>query len=92
MNQWWSDVNYNELLESFSKEIIKLQVFQFLCSVISQKGEHYSKTSLKNALSVISHHFQDIKPGSKHANLCLQQIVNTPNNIIYRKTQQKMTK
>ncbi|CAG8603450.1 15724_t:CDS:2, partial [Racocetra fulgida] len=66
MNQWRLDVNYNEPLESLNKEIIELQVSQFLCGVTPKKGGSYSRTSLKNALSAISRHLQDVKPGWKY--------------------------
>jgi len=71
MNKWRADVNYNYPLESQDKDTIELQVTQFLCGVTSIKGDYYSRTSLKNALSAISRYLQDIKPGWRY-NLHLQ--------------------
>ncbi|CAI2199959.1 18126_t:CDS:1, partial [Funneliformis geosporum] len=48
------------------KDTIELQVIQFLCGVTTLKGNHYSQTSLKNALFAISRHLQDIKPGWRY--------------------------
>ncbi|CAG8720535.1 2575_t:CDS:2, partial [Racocetra fulgida] len=62
MNQWQSDVNYKEPLENQDKETIELQVSQFLCGVTTKSGGRYSRTSLKNALSAINRHLQNIKP------------------------------
>ncbi|CAG8658414.1 4839_t:CDS:2 [Gigaspora margarita] len=109
MNQWRSDVNYKEPLENQDKETIKSQVSQFLCSVTTKNGGRYSRTSLKNALSAINWHLQNVKPGlgeskstdgltteeiqhilnHEHVNLHVSQIVDTPDGIIFRKTQQK---
>ncbi|CAG8817099.1 41129_t:CDS:2, partial [Gigaspora margarita] len=88
MNQWWSDVNYKEPLENQDKETINF-------------NGHYSRTSLKNALSAINRYLQNVKPvffwisilgavrDSEHMNLHILQIVDTPDSIIFRKTQQK---
>ncbi|CAG8473187.1 3770_t:CDS:2 [Gigaspora margarita] len=62
MNQWGSDVNYKEPLENQDKETIELQVSQFLCGVTTKNGGRYSRTSLKNALSAINRHLQNVKP------------------------------
>ncbi|CAG8618554.1 16516_t:CDS:2, partial [Racocetra fulgida] len=62
MDEWRLDVNYNEPLENQSKEMIELQVSQFLCGVTTKKGKPYSRASLKNALSAINRHLQNIKP------------------------------
>ncbi|CAB4431553.1 unnamed protein product [Rhizophagus irregularis] len=50
-------------MESQDKDIIELEVTQFLCDVIPKKSGYYSRTSLKNALSAISRHLQNVKPG-----------------------------
>ncbi|CAB4406170.1 unnamed protein product [Rhizophagus irregularis] len=63
MNQWRNDVHYNYSLESQDKDIIELEVTQFLCGVIPKKSGYYSRASLKNALSAISRHLQNVKPG-----------------------------
>ena len=66
MNKWRNDVHYDYALESQDKDVIELQVTQFLCGVTPKKGGYYSCTSLKNALSAISRHLQDIKPGWRY--------------------------
>ncbi|CAG8850907.1 29402_t:CDS:1, partial [Gigaspora margarita] len=66
MNQWQSDVNYKELLENQDKETIELQVSQFLCGITTKNGKHYSRTSLKNALSAINRHLQNVKSGWRY--------------------------
>ncbi len=66
MNKWRNDVHYDYALESQDKDVIELQVTQFLCGVTPKKGGYYSRTSLKNALSAISRHLQDIKPGWRY--------------------------
>ncbi|CAG8821260.1 5989_t:CDS:1, partial [Dentiscutata erythropus] len=62
MDEWRLDVKYNKLLKNQNKEIIKLHVAQFLCGVTTKKGKPYSRASLKNALSAINRHLQNIKP------------------------------
>ncbi|CAG8660682.1 394_t:CDS:2, partial [Racocetra persica] len=66
MNQWRSDVNYNELLKNQDKETIELQVSQFLCGITTKQDQPYSRTSLKNALSAINRHLQNVKPGWRY--------------------------
>ncbi|CAG8815532.1 17512_t:CDS:2, partial [Gigaspora margarita] len=63
MNQWRLDVNYKEPLENLTKDMIELQVSQFLCGVTTKHGKPYSRTLLKNALSAINWHLQNVKPG-----------------------------
>ena len=66
MNKQRADICYDYPLESQDKDTIELQVTQFLCGVTTIKGDHYSRTSLKNALSAISRHLQDAKPGWRY--------------------------
>ncbi|CAG8720255.1 36216_t:CDS:2, partial [Racocetra persica] len=66
IKQWRSDINYNEPLESQDKKMIELQVSQFLCGVTTKQDQFYLQTSLKNALSAINRHFQNIKPGWRY--------------------------
>ncbi|PKC12459.1 hypothetical protein RhiirA5_373065 [Rhizophagus irregularis] len=66
MNQWRNDVHYNYSLESQDKDIIELEVTQFLCGVTPKRSGYYSRASLKNALSAISRHLQNVKPGWRY--------------------------
>ncbi|CAG8844851.1 38146_t:CDS:2, partial [Gigaspora margarita] len=56
-------INYNELLENQTKNIIELQISQFLCGITTKNSKPYSWKLLKNALSAINQHLQNIKPG-----------------------------
>ncbi|CAG8657562.1 12547_t:CDS:2 [Gigaspora margarita] len=128
IDQLQSDVNYKEPLENQDKKTIELQVSQFLCGVTTKNSGRYSRTLLKNALSAINWHLQNVKPGwrynlhnkddfpdlyaqfdgllkdmkkkdlisilgaargSEHVYLHVLQIVDMPDDIIFRKTQQK---
>ncbi|CAG8799904.1 8358_t:CDS:2, partial [Cetraspora pellucida] len=133
----WLDVKYNELLENQSKEMIELQVFQFLYGITTKKGKPYL-----NEFSSLYEQFDDLLKdikkkgvseskstdgltteeiwhildhevlnpntplgllkqgffwisilgatrGSKHVNLHVSQIIDMPDNIILKKTQQK---
>ncbi|CAG8806329.1 21482_t:CDS:2, partial [Gigaspora rosea] len=62
MNQWQSNVNYKEPLENQDKKTIKLQVSQFLCGITTKNGGRYPRISLKNTLSAINRHLQNVKP------------------------------
>ncbi|CAG8840799.1 20246_t:CDS:2, partial [Gigaspora margarita] len=80
----WLDINYKKPLENQDKETIKLQASQFLCGITTKNGGRYSRTSLKNTLSAINWHLQNVKP-DKHKKEAIAKILNklintTPSN------------
>ncbi|CAG8842540.1 27425_t:CDS:2, partial [Racocetra persica] len=41
-------------------------ISQFLCGLTTKQDQFYSRTSLKNALSAINRHLQNVKPGWRY--------------------------